>query len=435
MNVEIESKIKSEINKIIYLYKTKNLSSALNLSNQLIDINPNIPFLLNINGMINLSLENWQKALSAFNKTLKCDNKFIEAYNNLGVTYSHLGNYEKAIENYKKAIELNKNYANAYNNLATQYDDLGNYSIAVKYYSKALKSNPEHLNAQNNLIQMLNYYKTDKTEENPIIKTNNKIQKISSKILENNEILTSDVSKYLKKCNEIIKINLKKINYLESQIHKRNGKNLNCERHKKVFEKYNIIPENCFSCFKVQIELKEVSQLIKLFFILNLLKLPKNNIRKCFIELRKNIKGNFKALIYCSSVEDAKKVSDLVFIHVNKLIKNFKIDIKRGCTEFDFSFPGYKDIKKINDIVYNNEWKNKEKQIDIEIINGSQKGKKVFSKSVDFITLSEVLIINNWLTYAKIIGDESYKEICSDFIFSDSMSIMTKKLQINFKPV
>ena len=77
---------------------------------------------------------------------------------------------------------------------------------------------------------------------------------------------------------------------METQIHKRNGENLNCDRHKKVFNKHNIIPKYCFSCFKVQIELKEVSQLIKLFFIFNYLKLPKDNIRKCFIELREKCK-------------------------------------------------------------------------------------------------------------------------------------------------
>ena len=54
-----------------------------------------------------MSLENWQNALLAFKKTLKQDNKFIEAYNNLGVTYSHLGENDKAIENYKKYIKKN----------------------------------------------------------------------------------------------------------------------------------------------------------------------------------------------------------------------------------------------------------------------------------------------------------------------------------------
>ncbi len=426
--IKLKNSIRSEIDKIIYLYKSKNLIAALNLSNKLIGLKHNIPFLFNINGIINLSLENWTNALLAFKKTLEYDNKFIEAYNNLGVAFSHLGENDKAIESYKKAIELNKNYASAYNNLATQYDDYGKYSVAINYYIKALKCNPEHFNAQNNLIRILNFYKTDQLENNSIIKANNKIQEIHSKILTSNEILTSDLSKYIKECNEIIKINLKKTIYLDTQIHRRNGENLNCDRHKKAFNKYNIIPEYCFSCFKVQIELKEVSQLIKLFIFFNNLKLPNDNIRKCFVELRENIKGNYKALIYCSSVDDAKVISKLIEVDLNKLLKNFNLDIKRGCTEFDFSFPGYKDVKKLNEIFYNEEWRKKEKLIDIEIASGSQKGKKKFSRSLNNITLSEVLIINNWLTYAKIIGDESYKEISSEFIFSNHISALTKKI-------
>ena len=426
-----QTSLKSKIDKLIYLYRSKNFDSALNLSTSLLELNQNEPFLLNINGIINLSLENWQNALLAFKKTLKQDNKFIEAYNNLGVTYSHLGESSKAIENYKKAIKLNKDYASAYNNLATQYDDFGEYSIAIKNYTKALKCNPEHLNAQNNLIRSLNFYKADQSEDNSIIKANNKIQESRSKILTINEINTPNISRFIKECNEIIKTNLKKTIFLETQIHKRNGENLNCDRHKKVFNEYNIIPKYCFSCFKVQIELMEVSELIKLFFIFNHLKLPKDNIRKCFIELRESVNGNYKALIYCSSVNEAKIVSELTNVYLKKFLKNFKLDIKRGCTEFDFSFPGYKDIKKINEIVYDEEWNKKEKLIDIEIANGSQKGKKKFSRSINDITLSDVLIINNWLTYAKIIGDESYQKISSDFIFSDYISKITNKLNVN----
>ena len=186
------------------------------------------------------------------------------------------------------------------------------------------------------------------------------------------------MSEFIKKCNAVIKLNSINFDYPESQIHRTNGKNLNCNRHKKIFNKYNIIPEYCFGCFKVQINFKKVSQLIKLFFIFDKLKLPNNNIRKCFIELRKNIKGNYKALIYCSNLDEAKKILNIINDILNKSLTNFILDIKRGCTEFNFSLPGYKDINKINEITYDNKWKNKEKLMDMEIENGSKKGKKFF---------------------------------------------------------
>ena len=59
-----------------------------------------------------------------------------------------------------------------------------------------------------------------------------------------------------------------------------------------------------------------------------------------------------------------------------------------------------------------------EVMIDQEIQNGSKKGKKFFSKSLNGVGLGDVLIINNWLDYAKIIGDESYLDISDDFFSS-----------------
>ena len=47
-----------------------------------------------------------------------------------------------------------------------------------------------------------------------------------------------------------------------SQIYKRNKIDLNCDRHMKVFETRDIIPEFCFGCFKVQVEVPTLIDLI-----------------------------------------------------------------------------------------------------------------------------------------------------------------------------
>ena len=78
----------------------------------------------------------------------------------------------------------------------------------------------------------------------------------------------------------------KRTTFYETQIFRRNSINLNCERHHKAFNEFNIIPKFCFSCFKVQIEPKNILELFKLFFIFDKLELPKNNTRKCTVELR-----------------------------------------------------------------------------------------------------------------------------------------------------
>ena len=118
-------------------------------------------------------------------------------------------------------------------------------------------------------------------------------------------------------------------------------------------------------------------------------------------------------------MDDAYKVSKIVNSYLVKILNNkFKLDIKRGCTEFDIAYPGYKDAKNLDKVKYKDDWKQLEVMIDQEIQNGSKKGKKFFSKSLNGVGLGDVLIINNWLDYAKIIGDESYLDISDDFFSS-----------------
>jgi tetratricopeptide (TPR) repeat protein len=420
MNININNNLKIEIDKIINLYKQKNFRDALILSNKVIEKDKNIPFLLNLNGLINLSLEKWHNAIFAFKKALDADDKFVEAYNNIGVAYSHIGDDKKAVENYTLAIRLKKDYANGYNNLASHYDDLGQYSEAVINYNYALKFNPENLNAQNNLIHLLNYFNPKNSDDNSIVKANFLIKKIKTDISILEHISDLSLFEYLTKCNQILKNNIKNLSFFDSQIHRRNGYDLNCNRHHKAFNKFNIIPKYCFSCFKIQIELTTVSNLIRLFFIFDQLRLPKDNIRKCFIELRPGIPGTYKGLIYCSSIEEAESVFEIVKPYMQKLmLDNFDIKIKRGCTEFDLAFPGYKKVDDLNKIVYDEEWTKKEELIDHEISNGSQKGKKVFNRSLSGTCLGDILIINNWLNYAKLLNDKSYKKITDEIFFSE----------------
>ena len=83
---------------------------------------------------------------------------------------------------------------------------------------------------------------------------------------------------------------------------------MKCARHMSIFERYNIIPEFCFGCFKVQVEPRSILEQIKLFIVFDRLVLVNNNTRKCMVELRPNMPGFYKGLIYCSSSEEAKTV-------------------------------------------------------------------------------------------------------------------------------
>ena len=48
--------------------------------------------------------------------------------------------------------------------------------------------------------------------------------------------------------------------------------------------------------------LNDVLSLLKLYFYFNNLTLNENNIKKCIIELRNKVVGNYKGYIFCSSI-------------------------------------------------------------------------------------------------------------------------------------
>ena len=60
------------------------------------------------------------------------------------------------------------------------------------------------------------------------------------------------------------------------------------------------------------------------------------------VELRNNVGGFYKGLIYCSSLVEAENIRKYIAPIVEKLInKDTCCTIKRGCSEFAESYPEY----------------------------------------------------------------------------------------------
>jgi len=146
------------------------------------------------------------------------------------------------------------------------------------------------------------------------------------------------------------------------------------------------------------------------------------------IELRPNVLGSYKGFIYCSSVEETNAILEIISPIINKSITS-KIKIKRGCTEFAKSFPSYKETDKENKyfMKYKGEWEKKEKIIDNIGIKNLEENQELQGLSV-----SNVLIINNWLNYAKKINDLTYKHISEDLPNSHFVSKVMSE-QLNFR--
>ena len=279
------------------------------------------------------------------------------------------------------------------------------------------------------------FYQPTNFKKNSIIELNRRISEIYKEVQTENLNNPKEIKKILIASNNIIKSYETNFVLDETEIFRRNSKNLNCTRHFKIFNEFNIIPKYCFSCYKVQITLLNVLDLIKLYFIFNNLYLENNNIRKCMIEMRNNIKGNYKGYVYCEGLDEAK----IILYKINKIIKKnytqqFKIEIKHGCSEFYDTYPTFKNINfnGNQDMEYQSEWDVKENIIDKRNPTRESNDKKILGMTIKGMSLSDILIIKNWLAFAKILNDQSYKLIYSDEIKTNFIENFLKS-QLNFR--
>ena len=372
-----------KINKLVLLYEKGLFKEALLEAKYLVKKNPNVSIIYNIYGVINLAVENWKNSVECFSKAIKIQPTYAEAYYNLGIAQDNLEQMEEAITSYTKAIEIK----------------------------------PDLVIAHEALIHILSFYSPKKFNENPCIKANKLLQTQSYNYNYEKKISDIDVINFFHKSNDIILKNINTLNLNETEIFRSNIIDLKCERHFKVFNTFNVIPEYCFGCYKVQVELKNVIELFKLYFIFDNLKLKNNNPRKCMIELRPKVEAPYKGFIYCGSVEEANEIYNQVNIILNKNInQKTSILIKRGCSEFGATYPEYKKIYKNKEqlMKYNEKWRIKEKKIDGQLIQRDNGKRRRLRKNLAGTSVCDVLIMRNWIGYAKIIGDTSYKKIIED---------------------
>ena len=420
------------------MHVNNNLGNLLNILGRLneaeecyrksIEFKPDHVEALNNLGNILAKLNKLDEARSSYKKAIKIKPNYAEAYNNLGIIFYKLGKLADAEINNRRAIELKTNYAEAYNNLGATLQKRGKLEEAFEIYVKVLTFDSKNSLAQLNLINILDYYLPSNKDVNPIIIANNNLKKIKNNLTIANGIKKFDIINLFKDINIILNDDIRAISYDKTQIIRSNEINLNCIRHFEVFNKFNVIPKFCFSCFKIQIEPKNVLELIKLYFIFDKLDLPRNNVRKCMIEVRPNVLGSYKGFIYCSSVEETNAILEIISPIINKSI-SAKVKIKRGCTDFAESFPSYKEVNKKNKyfMKYKEVWKKKEIIIDnIGIKNLAD------NQELQGLSVSNILIINNWLNYAKKINDLTYKHISKDLPNSHFVSKVMSE-QLNFR--
>ena len=382
-----------------------------------------------------VNFEFWKEQIEIYEKSfLKKIDKF-KLFINIGVIFFKLGKITDSINFYKFSIQDNPNFSLAYNNLGISYLEIGMFEKAAENFEIAFKLNTNDISAQKHLINILNLVIPNDNKYEGIIKLNYKINTLIKNLKIKNYFDTKNIKKILNLSNNLIDNFENDLVFNETQIFRKNSTNLNCLRHFKVFNEFNIIPKFCFSCYKIQINLFSVVDLIKLYFIFDNINLIKNNMRKCMVETRNQIRGNYKGYIYCTGLEEAKGILELIKKEIKLAnLNKFKIAIKHGCSEFYQSYPEYEKINFDGEQImkYNQNWSEKEKLVDERIPKRNDKDKKIWGTYVKGINLSDVLIINNWMNYADIIGDFSYKKIFENTIKSNFLNKILEN-QVEFR--
>ena len=108
---------KAQIDSVIQLYSSGQISEAIDLINKLNDQYPNVPLLYNILGACYKALGQLENAEKMFNTAFLIKPDYAEAHFNHGIILKGLNRIDEAIKSYQNAIAILPNYPDALNNL------------------------------------------------------------------------------------------------------------------------------------------------------------------------------------------------------------------------------------------------------------------------------------------------------------------------------
>ncbi len=398
----------------IILLDMDQTNEALNSFDNAIKINPQHFEAYYNRGNLQKELGHLKESLADYDNAIQLKTDFVEAYSNRGNVLKALGRHQDALKSYKKAIEINPYCFEAYINIGNLLSKQGKFNEAVDILQIALRKEPENQRITNCFINVLNYYLPEDNNCGKYVSLQKSLQDVLSENPEKGAISDETVKNLYQACDSAVNShNLPDSNYPETQIWRGKAFYQGCDRHKVVFNTFNAIPRYCFDCYKVIIEPRNVIELFKLLLVFISIKLPNDNPRKCMVEIRPEISGLYKGLIYCQGFEEAQEILMNTQTGVSESISDkVKVSLKRGCSEFQLAYPEYGQINEDGRCIleYNKDWLDHEDYTDRNLVG------HIIPSAFDTynhqgFTLRDILIMRNWLYYAATNEDKSYKKI------------------------
>lgn len=132
-------------------YQAGRLLEAEAVCQQILQISPNHPDALHLQGMIAYQIGMHDVAAVLLGSVIEIAPNFADGHNNLGVVLMAQGKLAEAIASYKKAISLQPEHANAHYNLGNAFKDQGKLTEAVASYKTAVLLTPNYAQLHSNL--------------------------------------------------------------------------------------------------------------------------------------------------------------------------------------------------------------------------------------------------------------------------------------------
>ncbi|NVK20099.1 MAG: sulfotransferase [Methylocystaceae bacterium] len=140
----------------------------LNHAKTLLAQYPFLALVHNLCGVLYARYQNFEDAISSYQKAICFDPLFQDAKNNLANAYNNYGNllvseqhYDSALHNFSQAIELNNKFHEAYNNLANVFYIMGEKEKAKAAIRKALNIRPNFPEGLKNYSRMCSVEEQD----------------------------------------------------------------------------------------------------------------------------------------------------------------------------------------------------------------------------------------------------------------------------------
>ena len=137
------------------LIKLNKLEKGNEIISRAIELFPSDGIVFLNQGLLFGKNQNWQMALSSYDKAIKLTHNYAEAYLNRGVALHELKLFEESLASYDKAIEFKSDYAEAYSNRGNVLNDLKRFDESLASYDKAIEFNSDYAEAYYNKSLLL----------------------------------------------------------------------------------------------------------------------------------------------------------------------------------------------------------------------------------------------------------------------------------------